>query len=833
MYQYLNHNNQWPRVRRFGLEVDEDGGALTLRKLPGPPKPIGCTPGVPAADLAPAGLAVGSNGTIYISDPGSDRVFRVDPQSGEASPLKCLGSTLGGWEVGQLNTPRGLAFQECRNRLLIADTENSRIQVVDPEQERVVAIWGQTWPYEMPRPRGKFGGLDGPEQLACDRAGNVYVIDRMKPRPATKPKPARVVRLNRDGDFQSLVDCGQVDPVHIACGQSNSRSDNVKRDCVFVLAYDSLNQRFLLFVFDRDGKPLVHQPLRLLGPEPPVAPEAVSVVTYGIIPSSTPRIADGTAPLGAVSAFTVIGTSAVVAFAGKAPRVWCFEISEAIAKDDPNAVEPSWLPLYDGPAVALGVRGNPNRPGVTADLILLAGPGRGLYSFAHRGAFRTQGAFLAGPFTGNRGAVTLWHRLRFDGTLSENAHMQWFTLSRSEAQYGWVPPPRPLAGRLPNWFRLETQPDMFDRLRFALTEEVSPDPGPDEFHPIQRPGASTPTPEPDRTAESEWFAMPENQLDGLVRNVGGTPNQPADQMWVFGLIAGDESTSPTLSQARLEHDEDGWLSDLPEVYQRNPASRAFVLGLLSLLESRFEDVTEVIDRLPALFSPHAMSDRYGRRSAELDWLRAVLALPTTPRLRDLPSDRKRNELMFRDGSYWLARRGTLEGLRRLIWLATGVELVIEEPGVYDLPQVVGGPDLAGAAAPGTDLLYGIGNENILGYSALADPADLRPRLPDDWAHHFVVRGYESDLIDSDMRQLIEQVVARSAPAHLTYSIQVIEPRARLGIQSRLGIDAVVAPRHPADPLTLGVPPGPEAQLDPQPIRPTVGAAHLNRNTPLL
>ena len=65
------------------------------------------------------------------------------------------------------------------------------------------------------------------------------------------------------------------------------------------------------------------------------------------------------------------------------------------------------------------------------------------------------------------------------------------------------------------------------------------------------------------------------------------------------------------------------------------------------------------------------------------------------------------------------------------------------------------------------------------------------------------------------------------------SAVVIEPRARVGIQARLGIDAVLAPCHPADPLTLGVAPGPDAQLDPKPVPPLVGAAHLNRNNPLL
>jgi DNA-binding beta-propeller fold protein YncE len=132
MYQNLNINDEWPLVRKFGLEVDPERGLLTLRKLPGPPTPIGVAPGTLSDTPSPAGIAVGSNGAIYVSDPSNHRVFSVDPLSGAPSPLGCVGSAGSGREVGQLYGPQGLAFQTCRNRLLIADTKNHRIQVVDP-----------------------------------------------------------------------------------------------------------------------------------------------------------------------------------------------------------------------------------------------------------------------------------------------------------------------------------------------------------------------------------------------------------------------------------------------------------------------------------------------------------------------------------------------------------------------------------------------------------------------------------------------------------------------------------------------------------------------------
>ena len=227
-----------------------------------------------------------------------------------------------------------------------------------------------------------------------------------------------------------------------------------------------------------------------------------------------------------------------------------------------------------------------------------------------------------------------------------------------------------------------------------------------------------------------------------------------------------------------------------------------------------------------------MSRHYGRHSAELDWLREVMALPTSPRLGDEKIDKDRNVQTFVDGPYWLARGGTPEGFRRMVWLTTGVEVVVDEPGQTAWPGVLALPDLADSRREGPSQTPGV-EENILGFSTLPDPDNPQARLPGDLAHHFVVRGYEADLSDRNVREIVERAVALYAPAHTTYTVQVIEARARVGVQCRLGIDAVIAPSEPADPFALDLPPGPDAQLDPTPLPPTLGSAHLGHHTPLI
>jgi hypothetical protein len=125
----------------------------------------------------------------------------------------------------------------------------------------------------------------------------------------------------------------------------------------------------------------------------------------------------------------------------------------------------------------------------------------------------------------------------------------------------------------------------------------------------------------------------------------------------------------------------------------------------------------------------------------------------------------------------------------------------------------------------------LGRDSI-GQATLAS-TDSPPTISSDLANHFVVRGYESDLSDQTQRIAVERAVLAAAPAHTTYSVQVIQPRLRVGAQGRVGIDAVVAPSYPENPIALGVPPRPGAQIASEPVPPpTVGEASLGTDTRL-
>jgi len=89
---------------------------------------------------------------------------------------------------------------------------------------------------------------------------------------------------------------------------------------------------------------------------------------------------------------------------------------------------------------------------------------------------------------------------------------------------------------------------------------------------------------------------------------------------------------------------------------------------------------------------------------------------------------------------------------------------------------------------------------VLGSSAVLDRSFLlhgdeygRP-LFEAFVHQICVRVPWRAARDEAARERIRAVLERECPAHVAYTIDVIEPSMRIGLQSRLGVDSVVAGR---------------------------------------
>lgn len=169
---YLNRDNCWRDFRWQGLELEENG-SLRLISLPSAVEPSQILAERAIPD-APAGMAIGEDGTLYFTDLTHHFIWRIDPCDSSRTPIPCVGSE--GIQATQFRQPRGLLFHPIRQALFVVDSGNHRLQIFHPHSFQLLGIWGSDMAGE-PQPSAETGRFKTPLTLAGDVAGNIYVVD--------------------------------------------------------------------------------------------------------------------------------------------------------------------------------------------------------------------------------------------------------------------------------------------------------------------------------------------------------------------------------------------------------------------------------------------------------------------------------------------------------------------------------------------------------------------------------------------------------------------------------------------------------------------------------
>jgi phage tail-like protein len=295
--------------------------------------------------------------------------------------------------------------------------------------------------------------------------------------------------------------------------------------------------------------------------------------------------------------------------------------------------------------------------------------------------------------------------------------------------------------------------------------------------------SGTPTP----FSDPGWKAAPRDLLDFAIFNA------PDLVLFIGGFLRGDGTQTPLLDQIRVDYGRDTYAKFLPPVYRKQAAAADFLDRFLGIEQSVLGGVEAEIDDLPRLFDPHAAPA--GNPPSWLGWLSGWLTFILDEHWAE--SDARANLA----GAFQLyAKRGTIEGLREYLKIYAGVNAIIEEPARGARIWALGDPNLLGF---GTMLAPGPLQGAVLDTTAVMDAShmttgeDLGAALFEDVAHRFCVNVYCAELTSTSTLDTVRQVLDREKPAHTTYELCVIEPAMRVGVQARVGIDAIAGdPGYP-------------------------------------
>lgn len=174
---FADRNNH--RLRRLEIATG------LLETLMGDGNPGSTGDGGPAVSArlnGPAGVAVGPDGTIWISDQGNHRIRRIDPVDGTASTAAGTGSPGSAGDGGpgsaaQFNSPAGLRHGPD-GAIHIADRDNHRVRRIDPATGLVTTVAGSgVAGFSGDGGPALTAALSGPEDVAFDSDGRLLIAD--------------------------------------------------------------------------------------------------------------------------------------------------------------------------------------------------------------------------------------------------------------------------------------------------------------------------------------------------------------------------------------------------------------------------------------------------------------------------------------------------------------------------------------------------------------------------------------------------------------------------------------------------------------------------------
>jgi len=254
---------------------------------------------------------------------------------------------------------------------------------------------------------------------------------------------------------------------------------------------------------------------------------------------------------------------------------------------------------------------------------------------------------------------------------------------------------------------------------------------------------------------------------------------PGRYLMVRIELVGSPTVSPRVSSLSAFWPRQSYLQYLPEMYQDNTGSAAFLEQFLSVFGTVFTEVEREIETVTQYVDPAAAP------SETLPWLADWIGADTPV---DWPTAATRELVASAPQHY--RKRGTREGLReRLALYLRHISSPDTHPGDRFVPA---------ASSDRTNDLKAVDHG-----LCILEPPDLDgiESTPVSEAYETVLPGEQSVAVyagpfdDHDHREAVERIIEAETPAHVRGSLVELEPEFRLGIDSFLGSTTRLAERQ--------------------------------------
>lgn len=267
---------------------------------------------------------------------------------------------------------------------------------------------------------------------------------------------------------------------------------------------------------------------------------------------------------------------------------------------------------------------------------------------------------------------------------------------------------------------------------------------------------------------------------------------PGRYLWLRLTLEGDGSATPALKNVKVYYPRASSLQYLPAVYREDPVSADFTARFLSIFDTLRGITSSQITDIAHYFDPKATPANPPNVAGNdfLSWLAGWLGLS----LQNNWPVWKRRELV-RQAHRLFELRGTPEGLKLIIELYTGFKPRILEMFRLRRWLIVDNANLGDQSAVlGKDIMkrLQIGENSTIGSFQLIDFGDPSLDFFNSYAYQFIVIVPRWPGASDSDQMALQQIIEMAKPAHTQAQLRWDEPRFRIGLQSFVGVDTVLA-----------------------------------------